>query len=1225
MKANYIDRLKELMLMKLIILFICLLSLSSVANTFSQQITLSVKNEKLVNVIKELRKQSKGYDFALNSTVLDKAKPVTLKFQNLEFKKALDLLFKDQPLRYEIKNKTILIKEKPIPHTSDNTIENNNVFNPLGLDLQQEVIQGRVVDSLGNPMPGVTVRVLGTKKSTMTDHNGSYRLFDVKHGTQVSFSFLGYKTRTVTVSGNVLNIALQFGQDFLDEVVINTGYYSLPLERSTGAVTYLDEKQLSDITAVSLKDKLEGLVPGLLFEPNYNSDQDASTDRSRAIVLRGQNNTAGNTMPLIVVDGFPIITTDGIDPWSTINPNDVKDVTVLKDAAAAAIWGGQSANGVIVITTKRGGATGSSINADIEYIAQPTPNLYDIPFASSTEAVDIYKYMFKETTYFNTLTSATNRSRYDFPAYMDLLVQWKAKEITEEQLDQELQELAKIDVRDEFTDLFLRKERYKKATVSFSSVSSNNNLRASVMTLNNEKFSYGNSGNQIIGNMNNIFSPNKWLSVNFGLNISVANNKLNGVDIRDLQSIPQMSKILDENGDYLPMIKQSGEFYYTVPTSKRRELVEQYNLPYDWDWNLKREIDNTDIKENKKDLRVTGGLTLTPFEGVNLDLLYKYQNNDGLYSNYMNTDTWYVRNAVLNYYRKDTDQFPIPQGGMLYERRDGFISQYGRFQATVNKTWSDHNIRALGGMELRADYRESIPYGYYGYDPVSLTHVTALDHKNTVSGPPLSTGLGTTTPAIPPIPTLRSTSISIRGRDDRFLSYYGNIGYSYKNRYDVTGSVRLDKTNLYGRTATYREHPQWSAGAGYILSNEDFFKVKPLNFLKFRVAYGLNGLIDKSASGYISATAWLDPINQAPYGSIQVTPNPGLTWEKTANLNFGMDFGMFSNRLKGTIEIYKKNTTNVLAEFEVNPTYGFYYDGAVLNQGKMKNKGVEIELSGLVIDSKLKWRSAFNYSHNKNEVVNIKVAGTNMATRTTMSQFYSIPGLPTDYISVAEFAGYDDQGLLQVMYEGKPQNILAVPYIGADLDDLFKYAGQRSPKHYGSWINNFTYGNFELSARLQYSFGHKFLNDSPPRSTLYYMQLSSSYFTFLPQLMVDRWMSPEDNETASMYGLTTRVANYNATIANDILSEYNSRNLLDAGNIRLQSISLAYRLPGSVLGKVFKNARVQVQARNLKPIYLVNKEGIDPLFPKYSGSLYSAYYNTVRSRPEYSISLKFGL
>ncbi|MCK0130830.1 SusC/RagA family TonB-linked outer membrane protein [Flavobacteriaceae bacterium F08102] len=1084
---------------------------------------------------------------------------------------------------------------------------------------EQNQITGKVVDEHGEPLIGVNVLIKNTKTGVSTDLDGSFKI-NASVGNELVFSYVGFETKTVKIENNeAIVVVLKESSNTLDEVVV-TGYYSLPKERATGSFSHIKSDELERITSFSVKDKIEGLVPGLVFEPNFKYDQSGTTERSRGLLVRGQS-TLGNNEPLIVVDGFPVISAGGVDPWSTINPNDVASITVLKDAAAASIWGASAANGVIVIQTKNGrGQVGTSVNASVEFVTQPAPDLYDILFASSSDAIEVYRSMFMETSNFDQLTSPFNRSRYEFPEVIDVFIQMKAGDITEAEGNARLAELAKIDVRDEFADLFYQQEMNKKISVAFTNGNKVNNLRASIMATDSRSYAIGDNDLQILGNLNNRFSPVDWFSFNFGVNFSFTNKEKNGVDIRDLEDIPQMSRILDDNGDYLPMIMQGPDLYYTLSTSRRRELVEQYNLPYDWDWNLKRDIDNKDQKEQINDIRLNAALKITPFKGFAAEVTYQYQNNSGLISNYYSPETWHVRNEV-NQFAQPDGSFAVPQGGMLYERRSSFISHNGRFQLTYDNDFKDHSLRALFGMEVQKKYRESIPYGFYGYDPQSLTQISNVNYNF-----PNGQGIhGRFLRGIDPIPTLGASSIRLQGIDDRFLSYYGNVGYSYKNRYDITGSIRLDQTNLFGRTGSYRELPQWSFGLGYTLSDEPFFNSKSIDYLRFRASYGWNGHIEKSSSPFLTATPWIDPNNNSQYGVVQNSPSHGLTWEKTANYNFGTDFSLFDHRIKGLVEVYYKKSTDVLADFEVNPTYGFYYDEVTVNQGTMKNQGIEAEINALVVDKKTKWQSSLNYGYNKNEVVNVTSSANNLFARLSNAYANPVAGQPVSYLAVAEWAGYSDEGLPMVHYGDEIVDITEIPYTGADLDKLFKFVGQKVPKHSGSWLNRISYKNFELSTRMLYSFGHKFIGEAPPRNGLYGYTNISTFHTWVPEILVNRWQSPADNETASMYSIQNKVNPYTANITNDYIAEYNTRNVMDAGQVRLQSISLAYTLPKNLIGNFLESVKIQVEARNLGPIFLVNDKGVDPSYPKLSTSFYTAFYNVLRDRPEYSLSLRVNL
>lgn len=1201
----YTRKRLPLIIMRTIVFLLCTAAFGfSPINVLSQNVTIKIESSNTLTVdeVFKLIKNQTDYRFIYQADMFTDYPKVEVKKGTIKANKLLEKSLAGGDFVFELsENNTILIKKTPESA------------------IQQETVSGQVIDENNEPLVGVTIVVENTNIGTTTDFDGTFSI-KANIGDKLKFSYVGYIEKSIELeSFTPLNITLKESDNILDEVVI-TGYYSLPKERATGSFSHIKEEDLQSITSLSVKDKIEGLVPGLIFEPNFKYDQNGSTERSRGLLIRGQS-TLGDNEPLIVVDGFPVISTGGTDPWSTINPDDVASITVLKDAAAASIWGAKAANGVIVIKTKDGrGQEGTTINASLEFITQPAPDLYDILFASSAEAVEVYRSMFMETNNFDQLTSPFNRNRYDFPEVFDVFIQMKAGDITEAEGNARLAQLAQIDVRDEFQDLFYQQEMNTKINVAFTNSNRVNSLRASIMATQSESYAIGDNDLQIMGNINDRFSPVDWFSLSFGANFSFLNKEKNGVDIRDLKDIPQMSRILDENGEYLPMIMQGDEIYYTVPTSKRRDLVEQYNLPYDWDWNLKRDVDNKDQTEQINDIRLNAAIKLTPFTGLTAELSYQYQNNSALSSNYYSPETWQVRNEVNKFAQPD-GSFPVPAGGMLYENRSSFVSHNGRFQVSYDNNFKDHGIRALGGFEIQKKYRESIPYGYYGYDPQSLTQVTNINY-NFPNGRGIS---GRFLRGIEPIPTLGSYSIRMRGVDDRFLSYYGNVAYSYKERYDITGSIRLDQTNLFGRTASYRELPQWSVGLGYTISDEPFFNIKSLDYLRLRATYGWNGHIEKSSSPFLTATPWIDPNNNSLYGVIQNAPSHGLTWEKTANYNLGVDFSILDRRIRGLLEVYYKKSTDVLADFAVNPTYGYYYDEVTINNGTIKNKGVEAEINALVIDKKIKWQSALNYGFNKNEVVDVTSSATNLFARLSAAYMNPVAGQPVSYLAVAEWAGYSDEGLPMVHYGDEIVDITEIPYTGADLDKLFKFVGQKVPKHTGSWLNRISYKNFDLSARMLYSFGHKFIGETAPRNGLYGYTSSSSFHAWVPEIVVNSWKSPADNETASMYSIQNKVTPYIANVTNDYIAEYNTSNVMDAGQVRLQSISLGYTLPINLIKSFAKSVRIQFEARNLGPIFLVNDQGVDPSFPKLSTSFYTAFYNVLRDRPEYSLAIKVNL
>ncbi len=1218
---------KTLLVMKLTTILLLAAILQVAAKTNGQTVTYSAKSvglEKLFAVIK----QQTGHVFFYREEDLSGLSAVSVSFRQTPLEVALQQILKEQPLKYSIQGKTIFIikgviavpKPPAVPETTD------EIYLPPPLKI-------RVTDSSGNPMPGASIKLKNSKVSGVTDAAGIFNL-NANAGDVLIVSFVGYETKTLIVAAAVLSsandlvVSLKPSRSDLDEVevMVSSGYQQLPLERVTGAYTHITAAQLENSNSFNLKDRLEGMVPGMFFETQFDEDQSPNSERSRSIVIRGMG-TFGNVNPLIVVDGAPFY--PGVtDPWQLINPSDVASITVLKDAAAASIWGAQAANGVIVITTKSGGQRKNQplVNVQVDYLAQPVPRLHTIPWASGKDAVEVYKWLILKKNYLSTLETPSVAQGYDLPEVMQVLLEMKRGNISEAAGNARLAELSAIDVREEFRELFFRKiESNKKINLTFSDGSATHNVRTSLTALMNDQYSKGNSDMQVTANIVDEYIPKKWLKFSFGSNIFYSNRLENGVLVNELANIPQMSRILDEDGSYLPMtINSGGANYYSVPTSRRRDTAAKYKLPYNWDWNLKRDQENMNKFTKTTNVRLYTNIQATLFKGLTTELFYQYQKDHTYRKEYYNENTWYVRDLVNSNARTD-GSYPVPPGGMLYEMQTNGYSHNARLTANYKRNFGEHAISVLGGAEVRQNYFDRVRYGFYGYDPQSLTAITNLDFLTTIT--PKMSGL-TTSSTIPFAPT--QSFMSLQGADDRYVSTYGNAGYTFKRRYDLTGSIRLDRTNLYGQAPNYRNLPQWSVGAGWQISDEPFFDVSVVNRLKIRASYGFNGNVLKSVSPYILGYPWTDPVTRLPYAAVQSAPNPGLTWEKTETYNIGVDFSLLKGRINGNLEIYSKKGSDILAQIAINGTYGYQNNRAELNTGNINNNGIEVSIQGLVINNKdFKWSSRLNYGSNRNRAFNITQVNKTAIAYTTLSFYYHLPNQPVDFVAAAEWVKYDDNGQIVFMYRGKEHKVTDFPNSAAvNYGDLFKVVGQRNPKHFGQWANSFSYKKLELNISILYKLGHKFVGDYPATGLKNNYFAPSRFYTWIPELMVNSWKSQADGNRASMYsfdekftGTAAEISSYQTLL--DYVSRYNTRNVMSASNIRLQSVALSYIIPAKFSGP-FKNVRVQVEARNIGPIWVANKQGIDPDFPAYSSSVYGALQYVVRNREQYSAALRFG-
>ena len=1182
----------------------------------SQTVTISGKELSFKKVFTAIEKQTGYFVFFPKGTFKD-ARPLSLEATNMPLRNFLELLVKDQPLRFIIEDKTIVFtRTSNPPARKPATLK--LMIPGISEEARYITVTGRVTDSLGTPLPGATVTIKGKTKNAVTGKKGEFSI-DIDPGETLEFSFVGYETQRLKIAEarHLIIVLKALNDEMANVVVVSTGYQKLPLERATGAFTHISAAQLDRSNSFNLKDRIEGMVPGMFFETQYDEDQNPNSERSKSIVIRGVG-TFGNNNPLIVVDGAPFYSSV-VDPWSLINPADVESITVLKDAAAASIWGSQAANGVIVITTKSGGFRKGQplMQLSVDYLAQPVPRLSKIPWASSRDAVDIYRWMIREKDWFDQFLDDDTRSRYEIPEVMSVLIDMKKGNISEVEGNNKLEALSRMDVRNEFRDLFFRKiESNRKVNLSFQGGSDVNKVRTSISGLFNDQYSKGNSEFQVIGNFTDEYMPKKWLKFSFGSNIFLSQLKQNGVVVNDLADIPQMSRILDDDGNYTQMVN-----YYNIPHWRRRDTATKYKLPYDWDWNLKRDIDNLDNTTKTTNVRLFSNIQVTLLPGLMAEFYYQYQQDHVLRREYYNENTWYVRNMVNNYARQD-GSYPVPPGGMLNENQSNGFSHNGRLLLSYSGTFGEHTVRVLGGIELRRNYYDRVFYGYYGYDPQSLTSIANLDHLSVF--PPILTGDQGTTNTIPYAPN--TPYLQLGGADERFVSTYANAGYTFRNRYDITASVRLDKTNLYGQSSSYTDLPQWSAGLGWQISDEPFFDLHFIDRLKFRLSYGFNGNIDKSASPYITGYPWNDPITRLPYAAVQTAPNPGLTWERTGTYNIGMDFSFFKSRLTGGLEIYAKRAQDVLAQIAVNGTYGFQNNRATLNTGNINNTGVELTLQGAILrNTEVKWTSRLNYGTNRNRAFNITQVNKTLIAYTTLSFYYHLPDQPVDFVAAAEWTGYNEKGIDKFMYQGKEYAVTDIPnYNTMNLADIFKVVGQRNPRHFGQWSNTFTYKGLDLNISLLYKFGHVFVADYPAAGMANsYLNYTRS-FTWLPALMVNRWQSPEDGNNAAMYSLNEKITNTSQQTLLDFVSRYNTRNVMNAGSIRLQSIALSYRVPQKHTGP-FRDVRVQAEARNIGPVWVANDAGIDPDFPGYSSSLYGALQFVVRNRAQYSLGVRFGL
>ncbi|SEO17908.1 TonB-dependent outer membrane receptor, SusC/RagA subfamily, signature region [bacterium A37T11] len=391
----------------------------------AQQVTLDVSHAKLETVIRQLRQQS-YYDFIYNPTLLDTVSLVTVSVKNKPLKEVLDLIFASQPLEYAINKNTVMIRAKGRTKKVKEDVTG----------IKRENITGVVVDSTGNPLPNVTVRVKGGNQATITDRFGKFT-FNTSQNPILTFTLLGYQAyETIAITSN-LTVILQISKETISEVeVVSTGYQQIPKERVTGSFDHIDNELFNRRVSTNILDKIENLTPGILF----NHGDAAATDE---ILIRGRSTIYAKASPLIVLDNFPY---DG--DIRNINPNDISEVTVLKDAAAASIWGAQSGNGVIVITTKKGKSNRPTIELNTNTTLIAKPDLKNISTISSANYIELEKYLFGQRYYD---TDVSNIYKPALTPVVELLYVKEAGTIDPGEADRQIEQMKGHDVRDDYS------------------------------------------------------------------------------------------------------------------------------------------------------------------------------------------------------------------------------------------------------------------------------------------------------------------------------------------------------------------------------------------------------------------------------------------------------------------------------------------------------------------------------------------------------------------------------------------------------------------------------------------------------------------------------------------------------------------------------------------------------------------------------------------------------
>ncbi len=1113
------------------LLLCCFLLMGTVV--FAQQIkyTLVLKNASLTQVMNFV-KQKSDYYFLYNDNDIKNTNGININIKNGTIKQLLDQALAGRNISYSIENRTITLHKKKAE--------------PQQKQTKKIVMSGKVIDKTGVPIPGVSVLVKGTQNGVSTDINGTYKISSAIPNQIVVFSFIGMKTQEIPLVNGEKNIVLEEDKKELKEVIV-TGYQTISKERATGSFTVVTPNKLKDNLETNILTRLEGRIAGL---SSYNGQTS----------IRGIATLKGNKNPLLIVDGLPF---DG--KLEGINPAIIQNVTVLKDAAAASIYGARAANGVIVVSTKKGTKDGKvhiSYEGGIRFT--PTPDFSYLNLLNSKELVDLQKYGIKfSSADYNTL----NKRRAINPVEK-LLLKNKAGLLSDADLEKELDVYRNLDNRKQIEKFYLRTGILHHHNLSLAGGNAKNRYFASI----NYKRNNGNikdSSTENIGfTLRNNVKFFNWLSgdlaISGNFNKTKGDREMNRYFSRVYKFSPSYQMLKDAEGKpiTLPIYKSDWE----LERLKSLGLMDESYSP------ISNRGEETFL--NKEDyFRVKSGLNIKLLKELNLDVMYQtertaFKNRD-LYSE----NSYYVRSMINDaaQYNKQTNELTmnVPTGGQLKEQRGDYSSYTFRTQLNFLKEWNKHYITAIAGAERR-QVKNSFTQNYYmGYDDTSLAYkiVDPKTLQNIWGTEALSGSFNWSA----------TQNNRLFYKEDRYVSFYSNASYMYDKKYGFTGSIRIDQSNLFGTDPKYQYRPLWSLGGSWSIGEEKFMQnVSWADMLKLRITYGIGGNVPKDAGPFLTTTApsyttWVDDF----FSDIDTPPNPKLRWEKTATTNFGIDFSLFKNSLNGSIDVYRKYTTDLLAYREADPTLG--WSNLLLNYGKMENKGIEVMLNSHLKFGDFHWSPSFTFSYNKNEILDVKNKPTSVFDYTKKA--IEMTGYAAKSIFSVRYAGLSEQDGSPLYYNGKGEKAAEV----TEISDIV-YSGTLLPKYTASLNNSFSYKNFNLSFLLIYNGGHVMRGDKVG-------YLAAAPNTNINRDVLNVWKKPGDEKKPNA---TPSFTGGHIPIKKRHLWAVTDNNVIKADYIKLRSLALSYTLNKSKIGKLpMESARFTFQVQNLF-MWTSNDKDLDP-------------------------------
>jgi len=931
------------------------------AKSYSQAITLHEKNTSVTKILKLIEKQS-GYHFLFDKIDIEKAGPITVNVSNASIEEALQKSLIKQPLSFKIIRKTIVLKSAPEKMISAERL--------------QLTITGKVTDEQDHPLPGVSIKVKGSSLGTVTNNDGSYRILVQQANASLQFSYIGYITQEIPIGQNhTVNVVLKEDANELNEVVV-VGYGTQKREQITTAIASVKSEDFVQGSVGDAAQLIRGKVAGLnVVSPDANPVNDAQVN------LRGISSILANTSPLVLIDGVP-------GTLSTVAPEDIESIDILKDGSAAAIYGTRGTNGVILITTKK-------VNGE-------TPPTIDLNTYFTTQTI-ARRLDFMNATQYRKLVSEGRPGATDYgyeTNWLDEITQTPVSQVYNISLkggSQNTSYIANLNYRN--IEGIIKRSNNQ---MLFPRIEFNHTMFDGKLKLN--------------ANINGY--QQKYFSGADG-------SSFRGDVYRNGLTFNPTDRVKDENGIWTERIEKT-DYMNPVALLEETEGVIQNN-----------------------NFRTIGNITYTPVTDIVIKLL-------------LSRDLY---NSTRGYYETKKHFSTIRDGKNGYASRGTTRTQEDLLELTADyhKVFKDHEFTGLLGYSWRNNNFQD--YWMQNWD----FPTDDFSYNNMAAGLAFKRGEAPENSA---------------QNENKLVGYFFRLNYNYKEKYLMMASIRHEGSSKFGKNYKWGNFP--AVSVGWNAKREDFLAaVQTISNLKLRLGFGITGT--EPTDPYWSLNRfnfdtyslvngqWIQVINPSS------NSNPDLRWEKKRELNIGLDFGLFENRLSGSIDYYRRTTKDLLMDYPV-PTPPYLYNVIRANAASMQNKGVEIQLNGTPIENQsFQWRTSVNFSTNSNKILSLSDEHFQLA-----SGYFDEgnTGEPiqqnTHRIQVGEpignFYGFktidiDENGYWIIEgKDGQPK-----PIANQQADDK-QIIGNGLPKYYASWNNTLVYKNLDLNITMRGAFAFQILN-----------------------------------------------------------------------------------------------------------------------------------------------------